>query len=274
MTKNKTAPGVFKAVKKNGSVYYRASLTFKGRHISLGSFETEASAAAAYTEGSALLSSGNREENERLMLSYPSLRILPYEKFISLLNFKDNGIYAPNPIYIRRSFIEYHLCPGETLKFDRDDLFYFSSHKIMKRGGHYFAADYGLQVNILNRFGIKNYAVKDRDYYFINGDNTDFRRSNIEIVNRYNGVSQKAKKGKTVYRAVIHIKGNFIIGDYEDEITAAIAYNKAADILKKNGISKAWEYNDIADIDELKLKQIYDTVKISEKIISLNNLQN
>ena len=53
----------------------------------------------------------------------------------------------------------------------------------MKRGNHYFVADYGLQVNILNRYGIRNYSVRNRDYRFINGDETDFRRQNIEIIN-------------------------------------------------------------------------------------------
>lgn len=37
----------------------------------------------------------------------------------------------------------------------------------MRRGGHLFVADYGMQVNILNRYGIKNYAVKDKDYIFV-----------------------------------------------------------------------------------------------------------
>ena len=40
--------GVFAAVKKDGSVYYRASITFRCKHISLGSFTSEAEAHGAY----------------------------------------------------------------------------------------------------------------------------------------------------------------------------------------------------------------------------------
>ena len=44
-------PGVFSATKKDGTIYYRASLTYKTKHISLGSFPTEELAADAYLEG-------------------------------------------------------------------------------------------------------------------------------------------------------------------------------------------------------------------------------
>ena len=40
--------GVFAAVKKDGSVYYRASITFRCKHISLGSFTSESEAHGAY----------------------------------------------------------------------------------------------------------------------------------------------------------------------------------------------------------------------------------
>ena len=33
-------PGVFQAKKKNGSLYYRSSLTYRAKHISLGSYDT------------------------------------------------------------------------------------------------------------------------------------------------------------------------------------------------------------------------------------------
>ena len=36
--------------------------------------------------------------------------------------------------------ISYYLSPSHVLKFDPDDLFYYSSHKIMRRGNHYFVA--------------------------------------------------------------------------------------------------------------------------------------
>ena len=36
--KEQVYKGVFRAVKKDGTVYYRASLTRHGKHISLGSY--------------------------------------------------------------------------------------------------------------------------------------------------------------------------------------------------------------------------------------------
>ena len=43
-------PGVFSATKKDGTIYYRASLTYKTKHISLGSFSTMEEAHAAYLQ--------------------------------------------------------------------------------------------------------------------------------------------------------------------------------------------------------------------------------
>ena len=37
----KNLPGVFKAQKKNGDIYYRSSITFRSKHISLGSFDND-----------------------------------------------------------------------------------------------------------------------------------------------------------------------------------------------------------------------------------------
>ena len=42
--------GVYKAVRKDGTLYYRASFTYKNKHISLGSFDDEESAHRAYLE--------------------------------------------------------------------------------------------------------------------------------------------------------------------------------------------------------------------------------
>ena len=49
--------GVFQARKKDNTVYYRSSITYKGKHISLGSFPTEEDASAAYEEAVMLLRS-------------------------------------------------------------------------------------------------------------------------------------------------------------------------------------------------------------------------
>lgn len=83
------------------------------------------------------------------------------------MNFRDNGLYFATPIYVRGKFFYYYLSPSYVLKFDIDNLFFYSSHKIMKRGEHLFVADYGMQLNILNRHGIRSYSVPGRDYVFL-----------------------------------------------------------------------------------------------------------
>ena len=69
----------------------------------------------------------------------------------------------------------------------------------MKRGGHLFVADYGMQINIMSRYGIKNYAVLGKDYRFINEDTYDYNVKvsykkddyyKIELVNTLNNHEQ------------------------------------------------------------------------------------
>lgn len=183
--------GTFAARKKDGTVYYRASITYRRKHISLGGFDTILKANAAYLEADRIL---NRE---RLSINqYRNYSPLPFEKWVILINFRDNGIYFGTPIYARTKFFYYYLSPTDVLKFDIDDLFYYSSRKIMKRDGHLFVADYGMHINILNRYGIRNFAVAGKDYLFLNDDDTDFRHENIAIINRYQGVAEVVYKGK------------------------------------------------------------------------------
>ena len=54
-------PGAFKAQKKDGTIYYRSSITYKNKHISLGSFKTEEEASGAYLEPLAV--KGYSQEN-------------------------------------------------------------------------------------------------------------------------------------------------------------------------------------------------------------------
>lgn len=253
--------GVFPAVKKNGEGYFRASLTFHRKHISLGSFSSAEAAHAAYKEGCRLLADISCTPD-----TYNSSSPLSFEKWICLINFRDNGLYFGTPIYVGRKLFYYYLSPTKVLKFDPDDLFYYSSHKIMCRGNHYFVADYGMQVSIATRYGIKPYAREGFDYRFINGDSTDFRRHNIEILNRYHGVSHEQKNGRILYVTRIHIRGNYLVGRYTDELEAAIAYNKAIDILKRNGIHRNYIPNDIFGISPSRYAEIYTGIQISSKI--------
>ena len=69
-----------------------------------------------------------------------------------------------------------------------------------------------------------------------------------------------------MYTVRIHIKGNYIVGRYADEIQAAIAYNKAADTLKKNGLSKNYVQNYIEGLSPSRYAEIYSSLHISPKI--------
>ena len=173
--------GVFITYKKDGTPYYRSSFTFQNKHISLGSFSSEEQAGLAYEEALLLCT----DESLTLTSYQEKAPVLSFAKWVSILNFRDNHLYFKTPIYLKPHYFEYYLSEEMILKFDVDDLFFYSTHTIMKRGGHLFVADYGLQLNILNRYGIKNFAVAGKDYRFVNGDNTDFRYKNIHIMNRY-----------------------------------------------------------------------------------------
>lgn len=255
--------GVFPAFRKNGELYFRASLTFRRKHISLGSFDSPGDAHAAYLEGRQVLAD-LRLVPER----YDCGGLLPFEKLVSLANFRDNGIYLRNPIYVGKKMFYYYLSPSHVLKFDPDDLFYYSSHKIMCRGGHYFVADYGLQVSVASRYGIRPYARPGKDFLFINGDPTDFRRENLKIITVYRGVTAEQKKGRPLYTVRIHVRGNMIVGRYDDETEAAIAYNKAVDILRANGLKRNYISNYIEGLSPSRYAEIYASLRISPRIIS------
>ena len=256
--------GVYTTIKKDGSVYYRASVTYRSRHISLGGYETEDDAHRAYLQARLLL-----QDASVGILDYPTSSALPFEKWVSLINFRDNGLYISNPIYMMRRMFYYYLDPDVILKFDADELFFYSSHKIQRRGSHFFAADYGMQINILNRYGIRSYAVEGRDYIFLNGDILDFRSSNLRIVNRYIGVTKEVHRGKTVYRTRIHVRGNYIVGDYDTEEKAAAAYNLAADLLQKSGCRKNFARNYIENLTESEYLALCREITLSPKLYTL-----
>ena len=248
----KLLPGVFQAKKKNGEIYFRSSVTFRGKHISLGSFATEQGAHQAYCTAVNLLKS----QICFLPDDYHTCE-LPFSKWVVLNNFKNNGIYIKTPIYLQTNYFEYYLSKEDVLLFDADDLFYYSNHSIMRRGGHLFVADYGMQVNIASRYGIKNFAVEKRDYRFVNGNDHDFRYANIEILNSYHGVSRQQNVYPVVYVAKIHVNGDRIIGRYPTDTEAAVAYNKAADQLRAAGIEIQYASNYISELSSEEYHRIY-----------------
>ena len=224
--------GVFTAKKKDGTVYFRASVTYKEKHISLGSFESEETAGASYALASDIL----RGIKEYLPEDYEKVcekNTLAFDKWIMLVNLRKSGIYCKNPVYLYGKYFDYYLDRNQIFKFNADEFFFFRNHKIQKRGGHLFYSDFGMQCSLLSRYGIRSFSVEGRDYYFKNGDSLDFRYGNLIVVNRYNGVRKNEGKGRADYEVVIHMRGNVSVGTYSNEVEAAIAYNKAADSLEE-----------------------------------------
>ncbi len=254
--------GVYPATKQNGQTYFRSSITYHGKHISLGSFPTEEEAHQAYTSASNLLDSTLSIDDAFYLTRY-----LDFDKLVSLINFRDNRMYIPNPIYLQKHYFSYFLGIHRELKFDIDDLFYYSSHKILQRQGHLYVNDYGMQVTLLSRYGIKPHAVCGRDYRFVNGDTSDFRYSNIEVINPYFGVTRFEKNGQIRYRAKIHINGKYTIGTYRSAEHAAVAYNKAVDLAKQAGIPKNFPENYIESLSASTYADIYTSIKISRKYL-------
>lgn len=259
--------GVYEARKKDGTLYYRSSITFRNKHISLGSYKKEMEAHKAYLLADQLL----HDSGEHYSLStYDAFsQIFSYQKWVILMNFRDNGLYFKTPIYLKNKFFYYYFTEDDYYLFDIDDLFYYSTHSIVRRGGHLFVSDYGMQVNILSRYGIKNYAVAGRDYHFVNGNNHDFRYENLEITNRYHGVFKKNYKGKIIYETRIHLNGEFIVGRYPSEIEAAVAYNKAASTLIKKGYERNYPVNYLEQLSSAEYSNYFKNLIISERIKEL-----
>ena len=255
--------GVFISAKKDGTVSYRASITFRTKHISLGSFDSEEAANAAYLAASVILCGDKRLTPD----DYPIRdAALPFKKWVVLTNFKNNGIYIKTPIYLQTKFFQYFLSPTDVLLFDADDLFYYSNHSIMRRGNHLFVAEYGMQTNIVSRYGIRNFARQGIDYRFVNGDDHDFRYENIEILNPYQGVTIKQNNIKKTYTAKIHIHGNYTIGVFQSIQEAAIAYNKTVDFLFEHGFRKNFEKNYIENMTSEQYRNIYNLITIPDNI--------
>ncbi|MDY5577188.1 MAG: hypothetical protein SPF70_06875 [Lachnospiraceae bacterium] len=258
--------GVFQAVKKDGTVYYRASFTFRSKHVSLGSFSDEATAHQAYLEALMITS----DDKISLENYHADQHVLAFSKWVTLINFRDNHLYFKTPIYLHPKYFDYYLTETHVLKFDVDDLFFYSTHTIMHRGGHLFVSDYGMQLNILNRYGIKNFAVPGKDYRFVNGDNSDFRYKNIDIINRYYGVKKQEENGRISYLSKIHINGDFLIGRFRSETDAAIAYNKAVDTLTGNGIQIQYTKNYIDGMSSQTYLDTYEKIRLPKKIRDYN----
>ncbi|MCI8326809.1 MAG: hypothetical protein HFI37_03430 [Lachnospiraceae bacterium] len=255
-------PGVYPSQKKDGTLYYRAHIHYKNKHISLGSYRSEKIAGDAYLEALELLN-GNSPFDSFILLDFT----LSFEKVVVLCNFRDNGIYIKTPIYLRNNYFSYYLNQTEELKFDIDDLFFYSQHKIIRRGGHLFVSEYGMQTSLYSRYGIRSHSVAGRDFTFANGDSTDWRYSNIIVINPYHGVTKTSKNGISCYKTKIHINGNYLIGTYPTAEIAAIAYNKAVDFAKASGIQKKFPENYLEEFSAEEYANLYTQIKISARYL-------
>ncbi|MDO5156161.1 MAG: hypothetical protein Q4D51_09375 [Eubacteriales bacterium] len=253
--------GVTQSQKKDGSIYYRSSITIQSKHVSLGSFSDAKTAAQAYNEACAIL-----RENKYTLEDYSSHFALDFSKFVILMNYRNTGIYFKTPIYLQTRFFYYFFSPKKYLIFDREDLFFYANHKIQTRGGYFFICNYGSQYSILSRYGIKSYAKKGIDYIFMNQNDYDFRYENLRVINEYMGVTEITTDTKTEYECKIHIKGNTLVGRYPDKISAAIAYNKAIDTLHNRGVRKQYIKNYISSLSAEQYMERYQDILISSKL--------
>lgn len=253
--------GVYISRKRNGNIYFRVSITYKGRHISLGSSDNLKTAASIYEEAFLLKDSADGVDE---FLSYD---YISFDKYLTIINFRDNGVYFHNPIYLHQRYFSYFLDKDTELKFDTDDLFFYSQHRIQRRGGHLFVENYGTQMSLFSRYGIHPFAVENKDYRFKNGDLLDFRYENIEIVNHYLGVELIENTIPRKYRSFIHVNGYYNLGIFSSEDRAAIAFNKARSLLREKGRNKDTPANYIADMPEDEYRDIYERTELPENFI-------
>ena len=114
-------PGVYTTRLKDGTASYRAGITVKSKHISLGSFDNPDDASGAYRDALYTLKSDCTIEDYEKKSTH-----LPFKKYVILINLRDNGIYFNTPIYMYKKYFLYYVDRKTILTFDVDDLFYFS----------------------------------------------------------------------------------------------------------------------------------------------------
>ena len=91
--------GVYTTKRKDGSTYYRVSITIGGRHISLGSYDDINTAGAVYTEAGRIMNS----ECDIDDYSLHNFNI-PFRKYVVLVNYRDNKIYFKTPVYLSKNY--------------------------------------------------------------------------------------------------------------------------------------------------------------------------
>ena len=95
-----------------------------------------------------------------------------------------------------------------------------------------------------------------------------FASNNIEIINSYTGVYAVKRSVYTKYTARILVNGLYTIGTYDTEIEAAVAYNKAADIINKALPKKRFSLNYIESMSAQEYAMMYIKLPISDRIFA------
>ena len=244
---------------------YKLYFVYNKEKIYLGSYASYEKAQEILAEAEALM-----QDPHHLIPDFSKYK-MDYKKVISLCNFRDNKKYIKNPIYIYTNYFHYYLSKDCILTFDLKELFYFSTYKIHKRGNYLYTQDNVSQKSILSRFGILNHSVVGKDYFFKNNDPYDFRKENLEIIKSYKGVTKKEKADGDIYIASIYIDSNLIIGYYASEIEAAIAYNKAIDLISDHTPQKLFTPNLIPYLTSDEYQSIYSSITVSPRLLHLEH---
>ncbi|MGN0240765.1 MAG: hypothetical protein ACI4CS_03680 [Candidatus Weimeria sp.] len=262
--------GIYKTALKDGTESFRVSFYHAKKHITVGSYPDEKAAETALKEALALYDDpAVTIENFRHSITQVSS-----DKAVSILNHRDNHVYFKTPIYLMQGYFLYFLSEKQVLKFDNDDLFYYSTHRILSHDGHLYVNDYGSQYSLFARYGIRNFAVKGVDYSFANGDSNDLRYENVIVINPYNGVRQLDYNGMIRYEAKIHINGYIRIGIFHSMEKAAVAYNKAVDFCLSHGLKKNFVKNYVVDLNVNEYRSIYDSVSLPDSLLTAVNTFN
>ena len=83
-----------------------------------------------------------------------------------------------------------------------------------------------------------------------------------------------SKNGRILYKAVIHVRSNYVIGYFETDIEAAIAYNKAVDCLNMQKIRRRYETNYIDTLSASAYADIYSGITLPDTILNFNQKAN
>ena len=83
----------------DAGILQKETITYKNKHISLGSYDTEERAHAAYKVAKDIIS------NKSITIdAYRTDIPLDFDKFVTVINFRDNNVYIKNPIYLEKTY--------------------------------------------------------------------------------------------------------------------------------------------------------------------------